>query len=80
MMRVPHPITPADIMDIVPQINDAERMKVWNVEAKSLVETRTMKIQWEESKLPTSVDLGILGSFDTMVFMFNHTANTCNAR
>ena len=41
-------------------------MTVWNAESKSLIQTRTMKVQWEGTGLPTSVDMGILGSFETI--------------
>ena len=91
IMKVPHPITPADVMDIVPQIKKAERMTVWDQENKCLIETRTIKIDWEGKILPVTINLGILGEYETNHFKrdpvrcykchkFNHTARTCHAK
>ena len=88
IMKVPHPITPADVMDIVPQIKKAERMTVWYQENKCLIETRTIKIDWERKILTATINLGILGEYETNHFKrdpvrcykFNHTARTYHAK
>ena len=91
IMKVQHPISPADVMDIVPQIKKAERMTVCNQENKCLIETRTLKIDWEGKILPATTNLGILGEYETKPFKrdpvrcykchkFNHTARTCHAK
>ena len=91
LLRVPHPITPSDVMELVPEIKDASRLTVWNAETMTTVETRSLKIQWDGSRLPHSIDLGILGTYETKPFVhppvrcykcqrFNHTFSTCNAR
>ena len=91
MLKVPHPITPADVMELVPAIKDAERLTTWDSENNILVQTRSIKIQWEGTKLPPYIDLGILGRYETNLFIkgpvrcykcqkFYHTASTCHAR
>ena len=78
-------------MEMVPHIKEAVRMTVWNPETKQLNQTMTMKIQWEGSRLPDSIDLGIQGRFYTKEFVqapircykyprYNHTSNTCHAK
>ena len=44
LLRVPHSITPADLMEFNREIKGADRMIAWNMETKSMVQTRTMKI------------------------------------
>ena len=91
IMKVPHPITPADVMDIVPQIKKAERMTVWDQENKCLIKTRTIKLDWEGNILLATINLGILEEYGTKPFNrdpvrcykcqnFNHTARTCHAK
>ena len=90
MLKVPHPITPSDVMELVPEIKDAERLTVWNQETKTVVHTITIKIKWEGTKLPERISLGILGQNETKLFIqspvrcfkcqkFNYTASTCHA-
>ena len=90
MLRVPHPITPADVMELVTNIKDAERLTAWNQETQTVVQTRSIKIKWEGNRLPERIDLGILGQYETKMFVqppvrcfkcqkFNHTASTCHA-
>ena len=91
MLRVPHPISPEDILELVPEIKEAERLTVWSQEAKTTVQTRSIKIKWEGTKLPGLIDLGILGRYETKLFVhppvrcykcqkYNHTSSTCHAR
>ena len=51
-------------MELVPEIKEAKRLTVWDQDTKSRVQTRSMKIHWEGSKLPEYIYLGIL----TMLF------------
>ena len=91
MLKVPHPISPLDVMELVPEIKEAERLSVWNQETKTTVQTRSLKIKWEGTKLPGFIDLGILGRYETKMFVhspvrcykcqkYNHTASTCHEK
>ena len=91
MLKVPHPITPAHVIELVTQIKEAERLTVWDSENNIPVQTRSLKIQWEGSKLPPYIDLGILGRYETNLFIkgpvrcykcqrLNHTSSICHAR
>ena len=91
LLKVPHPIKRADVMELVTEIKDAERLTTWNPQTQTSTQTMSLKIQWEGSTLPPFIDLGILGQYETKTFIhppvrcfkcqkYNHTTSTCHAR
>ena len=90
VQRVPAEITTALLRATNPKVRTAERMTVWDPEAKTTVETMSVKIVYEGT-LPSSIPIGFLETFSVRPYTpdpircykcqrYGHMSRMCHQR
>ena len=82
-------MVPANLLKTTTGVTDATRMTVWDASTKQALPTKSIKVRWEGSALPQSIQVGHLGSYTVRPFTpdpvrcfrcqkFEHTTRTCH--
>ena len=82
-------MVPANLLKTTTGVTDASRMTVWDASTKQALPTKSIKVRWEGSALPQSIQVGHLGSYTVRPFTqdpvrcfrcqkLGHTTRTCH--